>query len=183
MLCSGASELAMSQWASAFAESGLNVSKTVGDLLGPCLFALLMGSARVLFSKVSEKISLAKVMTASSILCIVSYLTASLSPYPLLSLFGCALCGLAVGIMWPGTFSLAAGKIPTGGTAMFAFLALFGDMGCSVGPALVGRTITLTGGNMSNGIFMGTFFPLLLICGLTLMKKAEKKNKENKAME
>ncbi len=171
MLCSGASEIAMSQWASAFAESGLKVSKAVGDLLGPCLFAVLMGSARVFYSKISEKIPLTKMMTASALLCIISYLTASLSPLPLLSLFGCALCGLSVGIMWPGTFSLAADKIPTGGTAMFAFLALFGDMGCSVGPGSVGKAITLFGGDMNKGMLLGTVFPVLLIFGLSLMKK------------
>ena len=171
MLCSGASEIAMSQWASAFAESGLNVSKTFGDLLGPCLFAALMGSARVFYSRVSEKISLSRMMTASSLLCIFSYLVASLSPHPLLSLSGCALCGLSVGIMWPGTFSLAAEKIPAGGTAMFAFLALFGDMGCSVGPGSVGKAITLFGGDMNKGMLVGTLFPLLLIFGLWLMNK------------
>ncbi len=174
MLCSGASEIAMSQWASAFAESGLKVSKTLGDLSGPCLFAVLMGSARVLYSKISEKISLEKMMTASALLCIVSYLTASLSPLPLISLFGCALCGLSVGIMWPGTFSLAAEKIPTGGTAMFAFLALFGDMGCSVGPGAVGKAITLFDGDMNRGMLVGTLFPMLLIIGLKLMQNRDK---------
>ncbi len=177
MLCSGASEIAMSQWASAFAESGLKVSKTMGDLLGPCLFAVLMGTSRVLYSKISEKISLTKMMAASSLLCIVSYLTASLSPLPLLSLFGCALCGLSVGIMWPGTFSLAAEKIPAGGTAMFAFLALFGDMGCSTGPGLVGKAITLFGGDMNKGMLLGTVFPILLIIGLKMMKKVSSKAK------
>ena len=171
MLCSGASEIAMSQWASAFAESGLKISKTAGDLLGPCLFAVLMGSARVLYSRLSEKISLTKMMTASAVLCIFSYLTAGLSPIPVISLFGCALCGLSVGIMWPGTFSLAAEKIPAGGTAMFAFLALFGDMGCSVGPGCVGKAITLFGGDMNKGMLLGTAFPALLISGLLLMKK------------
>lgn len=173
MLCSGASEIAMSQWASAFAESGLKVSKTFGDLLGPCLFAVLMGSARVLYSKFSTKISLVKIMTAGGILCAVSYLVASLSPFPLISLFGCALCGLSVGVMWPGTFSLAAKKIPLGGTAMFAVLALFGDMGCSTGPAAVGKAITLFGGNMNKGMLLGTIFPLLLVFGLYLMKKLQ----------
>lgn len=173
MLCSGASEIAMSQWASAFAESGLRVSKTLGDLLGPCLFAVLMGSARVLYSKISEKISLPRMMAASSILCIISYLIAGLSPIPLLSLFGCALCGLSVGIMWPGTFSLAAEGIPSGGTPMFAFLALFGDMGCSVGPGAVGKAITLLGGDMKSGMLLGTVFPILLIAGLYLMRNAK----------
>lgn len=171
MLCSGASEIAMSQWASAFAESGLKVSKTAGDLLGPCLFAALMGTARVFYSKISEKISLRKMMTACSLLCIASYLTAGLSPQPLLSLFGCAVCGLSVGIMWPGTFSLAAEKLPSGGTAMFAFLALFGDMGCSTGPAAVGKAISLSGGDMSRGMLTGTLFPALLIFGLYLMHR------------
>ncbi len=173
MLCSGASEIAMSQWASTFAESGLKVSKTLGDLLGPCLFAVLMGSARVLYSKISEKISLAKMMTSSAVLCIISYLTASLSHLPLISLFGCALCGLSVGIMWPGTFSLAAEKIPKGGTAMFAFLALFGDMGCSVGPGTVGKAITVFSGDMNKGMLFGTVFPMLLILGLWLMKNVK----------
>ncbi len=182
MLCSGASEIAMSQWASAFAESGLKVSKTVGDLLGPCLFAVLMGSARVLYSKISEKISLAKMMTASALLCIVSYLTASLSPLPLLSLFGCALCGLSVGIMWPGTFSLAAEKIPSGGTAMFAFLALFGDMGCSLGPGAVGKAITLFGGDMNKGMLLGTVFPVLLILGLYLMHSRSRQTVSSKVL-
>lgn len=179
MLCSGASEIAMSQWASAFAESGLGVSKTVGDLLGPCLFAVLMGSARVFYSKISEKISLKKMMYACALLCIVSYLIASLSPLPLLSLFGCALCGLSVGIMWPGTFSLAAEKIPAGGTAMFAFLALFGDMGCSLGPGCVGKAITLSGGDMNKGMLVGTLFPALLIAGLRFIRK-DKSAKHNR---
>ena len=180
MLCSGASELAMSQWASAFAESGLKVSKTTGDLLGPCLFAVLMGTARVLYSKISEKISLTKMMTASAVLCIISYLTASLSVLPLISLFGCAVCGLSVGIMWPGTFSLAAEKIPAGGTAMFAFLALFGDMGCSVGPGSVGKAITFFGGDMNKGMLLGTLFPVLMIFGLWMMKKHKTLSHKNK---
>lgn len=174
MLCSGASELTMSQWASAFAESGLGVSKAIGDLAGPCLFAVLMGSARVLYSGISKKISLTAMMTASSILCIISYLLASLSPFPVLSLVGCAVCGLSVGIMWPGTFSLAAEKIPQGGTAMFAFLALFGDLGCSTGPALAGKAISLSGGNMNSGILLGTVFPLILIIGLFFLRKSRK---------
>ncbi len=173
MLCSGASEQAMSQWASAFAESGLQVSKTTGDLLGPCMFAFLMGSARVLYSKISEKFSLTSVMIASGALCIISYLVASLSPYPLLALVGCAVCGFSVGVMWPGTFSLAALKIPKGGTALFAMLALFGDSGCSLGPAVVGKGITLFDGDFSKGMLLALIFPILLILGV--VKSAENK--------
>ncbi len=176
MLCSGASEIAMSQWASAFAESGLGVSKTLGDLLGPCLFAVLMGTARVFYSRISEKISLQKAMTISGALCIISYLTAALSPVPLISLFGCALCGLSVGIMWPGTFSLASEKMPQGGTAMFAFLALFGDLGCSTGPAAVGKAITLSGGNMNTGMLVGIIFPLILIIAVRSLKSVKNKS-------
>ena len=166
MLCSGAIEQAMSQWASAFAESGLQVSKTMGDLLGPCMFAFLMGSARVLYSKISEKYSLVSVMVASGALCVVSYLVASLSPNPLVSLIGCGVCGFSVGVMWPGTFSLAALRMPEGGTALFAMLALFGDNGCALGPAVVGRGITLFDGDFSKGMLLALVFPLLLIIGV-----------------
>ena len=171
MLCSGASELAMSQWASAFAESGLKVSKTVGDLLGPCLFAVLMGSARVIYSKFSHKVPLGKVMTASAVLCAVSYLVAGLSPLPTVSLLACAVCGFSVGIMWPGTFSLAAEKIPTGGTAMFALLALFGDSGCATGPAVVGKATTLLGDDLGKGLLFAVIFPIVMICCVKTMTK------------
>ncbi len=174
MLCSGASEQAMSQWASAFAESGLKVSKTMGDLLGPCMFALLMGSARALYAKISEKFSLSVVMTASGLLCIASYLVASLSPVPLVSLVACGVCGFSVGIMWPGTFSLATQKIPTGGTALFAMLALFGDSGCSLGPATVGKGIEVFGGNFSKGMVLAIIFPLLLVLGIYLQREKKK---------
>lgn len=173
MLCAGASELAMSQWASAFAESGLGVSKTMGDLLGPCLFAVFMGAARVLYSKLSGKISLSKVMLFSAILCIVSYIVAGLSPVPLISLLACGLCGLSVGVMWPGTFSLACEKMPTGGTAMFALLALFGDLGCGSGPALVGRMTTILGDNLSKGLLFGIVFPIIMIgCVILIRRRA-----------
>ena len=178
MLCSGASELAMSQWASAFAESGLGVSKTMGDLLGPCLFAVLMGSARVIYSKLSDKIPLTKIMTASAVLCIASYFVAGLSPIPLVSLLACAVCGFSVGIMWPGTFSLAAEKIPAGGTAMFALLALFGDTGCATGPALVGRMTTVFGDNLSKGLLFGVIFPaVMIICVTKIKRKVSRKDK------
>ena len=171
MLCSGASELAMSQWSSAFAESGLKVSKTVGDLLGPCMFAVLMGTARVLYSKLSGKISLTAVMTASAALCVLSYLTASVSPLPILSLIACAVCGFSVGIMWPGTFSLAAEKMPKGGTAMFALLALFGDMGCASGPGIVGKIAAAFGDDLSIGLLFAMVFPLVMIGCVMVQKK------------
>ena len=171
MLCSGASEIAMSQWASAFAESGLRVSKTVGDLLGPCLFAALMGTARVVYARLSQKISLTRAMTVSGILCVVCYLITALSPVAWLSLAGCALCGLAVGIMWPATFSLAAEKIPKGGTVMFALLALFGDLGCTTGPATVGAVTSRLGGKLSAGLLFAVIFPALLLVALKLTNK------------
>lgn len=170
MLCAGASELAMSQWASAFAESGLKVSKTAGDLAGPCLFAVLMGSARVFYARFSEKIPLVKFMAASSILCILSYLLAVLSPVPVLGLLGCALCGLSVGIMWPGTFSLAAAECPKGGTAMFALFALAGDLGCMTGPTLVGFVSETSGGLLQTGLAAAAIFPVLFLAGLFLLR-------------
>lgn len=171
MLCSGASEIAMSQWASAFAESGLKVSKTVGDLLGPCLFAALMGTARVLYARLSDKISLVRIMTLSGIFCIVCYLVAALSPVAMISLVGCALCGLSVGIMWPATFSLAAERIPAGGTVMFALLALFGDLGCTSGPAAVGKITDIAKGQLNIGLLCAVVFPALLVTGLYLLNR------------
>ena len=169
MMCSGESEQAMIQWASMFAESGLKVSKTVGDLMGPCLFAVLMGISRVGYSKLSDKINLRIFMIGSGFLCIISYLLASLSPNPVIGLIGCSLCGLSVGIMWPGTFSIAAEKCPKGGTALFALLALGGDLGCSSGPTLIGMTSGIVGGGIKTGILTGIVFPILLILGLVLL--------------
>lgn len=166
MICAGASEQSMSQWASAFAESGLQVSKTIGDLAGPCMFAVLMGISRIFYAKFSEKMDLVRFMTASGILCVVSYLLASFAANPVLALAGCGLCGLSVGILWPGTFSLAAAKRPTGGTAMFALFALAGDLGCSAGPTLVGMISNTAGGNISVGLIAAVAFPLCLIIGL-----------------
>ena len=170
MLCAGASELSMSQWASAFAESGLNVSKTFGDLAGPCRFAVLMGSARVFYARFSERIRLPKFMAASGILCIISYLLAVLAPTPALGLLGCALCGLSVGIMWPGTFSLAAAACPKGGTAMFALFALAGDLGCMTGPTLVGFVSGTSGGILQTGLAAAAVFPVLFLLGLSLFR-------------
>ncbi len=171
MLCSGASELAMSQWASAFAESGLNVSKTVGDIMGPCFFAVLMGTSRVVHAKIGEKIKLETYLGASSLLCIISYLTASLSPIPVISLIGCGICGFSVGAMWPGTFSLATERCPKGGTAMFALLALAGDAGCSSGPALVGFISGAMNDDIKLGLLSAIIFPLIFITGLLMTKK------------
>lgn len=176
MVCAGSCEQGISQWASAFAEAGLNVSKTIGDLAGPCAFAILMGTARVIYSKVSEKVSIYKYMLACGVLCLISYLLASLSTSPLISLIGCAMCGFSVGVMWPGSFSLSAKKLPTGGTAMFAFLALAGDLGCGGGPAIVGFVSDLSGGNMKSGILSGIAFPIVLILLLLYLMKNESKN-------
>jgi fucose permease len=174
MLCAGASEQGMNQWASAFAESSLNISKTAGDLLGPCGFAVMMGSSRVFFGKYGEKIDLEKFMNLSTILCILSYLIASLSGQPWLGLLGCMLCGLSVGIMWPGILSIASKSIRTGGTAMFALLALAGDMGCAAGPAVVGNVSSLYGGELKTGLIFGVLFPtMLLACGLVKLRSKE----------
>jgi MFS family permease len=178
MVCAGACEQGISQWASAFAEAGLHVTKTVGDLAGPCAFALLMGSSRALYAKFSEKISLIRFMVYSGILCLASYLLASLSHSSLLGLLGCALCGLSVGILWPGTFSLAAKHLPEGGTAMFALFALAGDLGCSSGPALVGFWAERNSGDMKAGILGGALFPVLLLIGLTLFLSSIKNSKQ-----
>lgn len=171
MVCAGACEQSISQWASAFAELGLGVSKTVGDLAGPLLFAMLMGSSRAIYGKYSEKIKLEKFMAICGVLCLGSYLLASLSKSPVLGLMGCALCGLSVGILWPGTFSMAAAGIRGGGTAMFALLALAGDLGCSGGPTFVGLVSETCGENLKKGILAGAIFPVLLLIGLFLNKK------------
>ncbi len=175
MLCAGASEQAMSQWASAFAEAGLGVSKTVGDLAGPCLFAILMGLSRVISSRLTLKFDQSKLMTGCCGLCICSYLLAALSPIPALALVGCALCGLSVGIMWPGTFSLAS-EVCRGGTAMFALLALAGDLGCMSGPSAVGLVADATGGEMTYGLLFAILFPLLLGVGLLICGKMSRRS-------
>lgn len=174
MICSGASEQGMSQWASAFAESGLKVSKTVGDLAGPCLFALLMGLSRALYAKLSDKISLKAAMVGSGCLCIVCYLLAAFAPHPALGLIGCAVCGFSVGIMWPGTFSLASNSLPAGGTAMFAFLALAGDLGCGSGPTIVGAVAERFGDNLKIGVLSAIVFPILLVVVNMLLKNKSK---------
>lgn len=174
MTCAGASEQAVSQWASTFAEEGLKVSKTIGDLAGPMAFAVLMGLARLLYGKYGEKIDLKRFMTYSSILCVISYLCIAFVPVPMLSLVGCAVCGFSVGIMWPGTFSIASASIRGGGTAMFALLALAGDLGCSGGPTLAGFVSSSVGNNLRMGILAAIVFPVLLLIGIQICKKSQK---------
>ena len=171
MICAGASEASMAQWASAFTESAMGVSKTVGDLAGPCLFAVFMGISRILYGKMSKKLDLTKTMLACGGLCVACYLMASLSAIPIIGLAGCALCGVSVGIMWPGTISISSQKCPRGGTAMFAFLALAGDLGATVSPSLVGGISNMAGGNLKAGLFAATAFPLLLIFGLIILHR------------
>ena len=171
MVCSGASEASMAQWASAFTESAIGVSKMVGDLAGPCLFAMFMGISRILYGKFSENIDLTKAMLICGIMCACCYLLASLSAVPILGLAGCALCGFSVGIMWPGSISISSQKCPRGGTAMFAFLALAGDLGAMVSPALVGSVSEMSGGNLKTGLFAAAIFPILLVLGLLILKK------------
>ena len=182
MICSGASEATMAQWASAFTESALGVSKTVGDLAGPGLFAMFMGISRMLYGKFSEKLDLTKVMLIGGAMCAGCYLLASLSASPILGLAGCSLCGLAVGIMWPGSISISAQKCPRGGTAMFAFLALAGDLGAMVSPAVVGSLSEWAGGNLKTGLLAATVFPMVLVWGLLILnKKVRKGTKRDKS--
>lgn len=175
MFCAGSCEQAVSQWASAFAEKGLNISKTLGDLAGPMLFAICMGTSRVLYSKIGEKLHLRAAMVFCGLLCLGSYLIISLSPLPLLGLIGCGICGFSVGLLWPGTFSLAAVGLPRGGTAMFALLALAGDLGCSMGPTLVGRVSAAMGDDLKKGILAAIVLPVMLLVALGMNKRAEKK--------
>ncbi|MDE7232046.1 MAG: MFS transporter [Lachnospiraceae bacterium] len=172
MICSGASEQAVSQWASTFAEMGLGISKTAGDLAGPMAFAVLMGTSRLFYGKYGDKIDLDRFMIYSSLLCIAAYLCISLVPLPMVSLIACAVCGLSVGIMWPGTFSKASATLPRGGTAMFALLALGGDVGCSGGPTLVGMVSSSLGDDLKKGILVGVIFPVLLLSGILLCRKS-----------
>lgn len=177
MICAGSSEAAMCQWASAFTESALKVSKWIGDLAGPCLFAAFMGIARILYGKMSVKLNLIKTMLLCGLLASVCYFLASLASWAMLGLIGCSLCGLAVGIMWPGTISLSSRKCPTGGTAMFAFLALAGDLGSTAGPAVVGKVAEAAGEDLKNGLLAATIFPICMTLGLVfLYQYSRKKN-------
>ena len=172
MLCAGASEQSVSQWASAFAEQGLRVSKAVGDLAGPMFFAFTMGLSRLLYSRFSVQLKLRKAILSCALLCIGSYLLISLSPWPFLSLLGCGLCGFSVGIFWPGTASLSAQMMPAGGTAMFALLALGGDLGCSLGPTLVGFAAERFQSDLHWGILTAILFPAALLIGIGSFRKS-----------
>ena len=175
MVCAGASELSMAQWASAYAEAALGLSKAVGDLMGPCMFAVTMGICRAIYGKYGDKINLIRFMLTSGGLCVICYLMASLSSNPIVGLIGCILCGFSVAIMWPGTISVSSGKFPTGGTAMFALLAMAGDLGGSIGPAIVGRITKHAGDDIRAGMGVGLIFPVVLILMLVIMSKNEKK--------
>ena len=175
MICAGASEQAVSQWASTFAEKGLGISKTAGDLAGPLAFAILMGASRAFYGKYGDRIHLERFMVYSSCLCILSYLGITFLPSPQLSLAACAVCGLSVGIMWPGTFSRASAALPRGGTAMFALLALGGDVGCSGGPTVVGFVSGALGDNLKLGVLAGVVFPTLLLLGVLLVSRLQVK--------
>ncbi|MCI8550832.1 MAG: MFS transporter [Lachnospiraceae bacterium] len=177
MVCAGASEMAMSQWASAFTESALHVPKAVGDLAGPCAFAVFMGTARTLYGKFSEKISLKWFMAGSAVLCIGCYVTAACAKIPALGLLGCALCGFSIGIFWPGTFSMASAALPGGGTAMFALMALAGDVGCSSGPTLVGMIAERAGGGLKSGLLSAVIFPVVILIGIFFLGKGKKGDK------
>lgn len=179
MFCAGSCEQAVSQWASAFAEKGLDISKTLGDLAGPMFFAVCMGTSRVLYSKIGEKLQLRKAMVFCGLLCLGSYLMISLSPLPLIGLIGCGICGFSVGLLWPGTFSLAAVGLPRGGTAMFALLALAGDLGCSMGPTLVGRVSAAVGDDLKKGILVAIVLPVMLLAALWMNKKENKRGERN----
>lgn len=171
MVCAGSSEIAMAQWASAFAESALHVSKTIGDLAGPCGFAICMGISRTLYGKYGEKVDLSNFMIASGILCLSCYLVAGLANIPIMGLIGCAVCGFSVGIMWPGSISISSKVMPMGGTAMFALLALAGDLGGAIGPAIIGTVSQNAHNNLQAGILAGIGFPIgLVVCVLIVQK-------------
>ena len=175
MICAGASEISMSQWASAFTESALGIEKRMGDLAGPCMFAVMQGVSRVIYGKCGNRIDLTKYMMGSGALCLLCYILASVSHNPFLSLAGCIMCGFSVGIMWPGTISIMSKRLPVGGTAMFALLAMAGDIGGSVGPAVVGMITQAANDNMKVGMLSASIFPLVLIMMLLLMRRLNKR--------
>ena len=178
MLCAGASELALAQWASFFTEKGLSMSKTTGDILGPCMFGVMMGVGRTIYGIYGSRIRILKVLTLCSVLCVVSYLLTSLVSYPVFSLLGIALCGVSVSLMWPGMISFAAGKFKNGGTAMFGILALFGDVGCSVGPWLIGVVSQMSNSfgqvqALRNGVLAAIIFPVVMLLGTLVLQKKD----------
>lgn len=175
MVCAGASELSMAQWASAYTESALGFSKAMGDLAGPCMFAITMGISRVIFGKYGDRLDLMRFMMGSGVLCLSCYIAASISSNPVIGLIGCILCGFSVGIMWPGTISICSGRLPEGGTAMFALLAMAGDLGGAFGPSLVGNITQNAGNDLRKGMLVGCVFPLVLILSLLLLKGMRKR--------
>lgn len=182
MVCAGASELAMAQWASAYTESAIGLSKAAGDLAGPCLFAVAMGISRMLYGKFGHRMDLMQFMYCSGALCLICYLLAALSRLPFVGLTGCILCGFSVGILWPGTISISSARLPRGGTAMFALLAMAGDLGGALGPWLVGNVSELTGNSLQKGLLAGSVFPLILILALGSMAiLTEKQSTASKA--
>lgn len=177
MIGAGGSEVSMAQWASAYVESALGFSKNIGDLVGPCLFAVSMGLSRVIYGKYGHKMELTNFMLGSGILCLACYLLAALSGAPIIGLIGCIICGFSVGIMWPGSISIASAKIPLGGTALFALLAMGGDLGGSIGPGVIGAVTQNAGDNMKAGLLAGSIFPVILIISIVLIKIFIKKKK------
>ena len=177
MVCAGASELSMAQWASAYTESALGLSKAMGDLAGPCLFAVTMGISRVIFGKYGDRLDLMKCMVGSGCLCLLCYVAASLLENPILGLIGCVMCGFSVGILWPGTISICSGRLPGGGTAMFALLAMAGDLGGAFGPSLVGNITQAAGNDLRRGMLVGCVFPLVLVAALLVMKRMRGREK------
>lgn len=162
MVCAGASELSMAQWASAYAESAIGLSKAAGDLAGPCMFAVTMGISRVIYGKYGDRMNLMSFMFGSGSLCLLCYVMASVSSNPLIGLIGCIVCGFSVGIMWPGTISISSRQLPAGGTAMFALLAMAGDLGGAFGPGLVGNITQHADDNLQKGMLAGCVFPLVM---------------------
>ncbi len=175
MLAAGAAELSVGQWASAFTESALGVSKTMGDLIGVCGFAVMMGLARSLYATpLCLRVPIERAMMLCAALCTAGYLLIALAPSALLGLIGCAVCGFGVGIFWPSTYSFASRRI-RGGTPMFSLLALAGDLGCSVGPTVVGTAADLFGGDLKRGILIATVFPAVLLLGYLILSLSDKK--------
>ena len=172
MVCAGAAEMSMAQWASAFVESALGISKTIGDLAGPCLFAVTMGISRVIYGKYGSRIELTKYMLGSGALCFACYILAAISHNPVISLIGCILCGFSVGIMWPGTISILSKRLPAGGTAMFALLAMAGDLGGAFGPWLVGIATQMRNDDLKAGMLAACVFPIVLIVSIIGIKKS-----------
>ena len=187
MICSGASEIGMSQWSSYFAEEGLNVTKMTGDLLGPCLFAIFMGTGRMIFGFVGEKINLKNALYLSAGLCALCYLGTCFINSPIISLLTCAITGITVSIMWPATLSLAARLFPNGGGSMYSVLALSGDTGCTLGPWFISfmsikfSSDIVSGESLKTGLGFGALFPILMIITISLLhlKKCGIDNKKH----